>query len=166
MPAGERAAAAVERSDAVRDGMPVEATGDLIDVPLIAVAHARSGDKGDSSNIAIFCRRPEFVDHLRTILTPDAIAAQFAGTVEGPVVRYEAPGLSAFNFVLDRALGGGGMASMRIDFQGKAYGQRALEMIVPVPASWPLKSPAPSSDVSSTTSVRTSASEARPITRT
>jgi hypothetical protein len=73
---------------------------------------------------------------LRTVLTTERIASQFAGLVQGPVVRYEAPGLSAFNFVLENALGGGGMASLRIDAQGKAYGQRALEMRVSVPASW------------------------------
>ena len=111
-------------------------TEPMVEVPLLQVAHARSGDKGDSSNIAIYCRKPEYAAHLRSVLTPERIAAQFRGLVEGPVVRYEAPGLSAFNFVLEKALGGGGMASRRIDPQGKAYGQRALEMMVPVPASW------------------------------
>ncbi len=108
----------------------------MVEVPLLSVAHARSGDKGDSSNIAIFCRKPEFMEHLRAVLTPERIAAQFPGLVQGPVVRYEAPGLSAFNFVMENALGGGGMASMRIDPQGKAYGQRALEIRVPVPVAW------------------------------
>ncbi len=108
----------------------------MAEVSLLAVAHARSGDKGDSSNIAIFCRKPEYMGHLRTVLTPERIASQFAGLVLGPVMRYEAPGLSAFNFVLENALGGGGMASLRIDAQGKAYGQRALEMQIPVPISW------------------------------
>ena len=108
----------------------------MVEVPLLQVAHARSGDKGDSSNIAIFCRKPEYTGHLRTVLTPERVAAHFSGVVEGPVVRYEAPGLSAFNFVMEKALGGGGMASLRIDAQGKAYGQRALEMFVPVPVSW------------------------------
>ena len=112
------------------------ATGDQVEVPLMRVAHARSGDKGDSSNIAIFCRQPHYVDHLRSILTPERIAAHFAGTVAGRVRRFEAPGLNAFNFLLEEALGGGGMASNRIDPQGKAYGQRALEMLVSVPASW------------------------------
>ena len=65
-----------------------------------------------------------------------SIAAHFTGTVAGRVRRFEAPGLNAFNFLLEEALGGGGMASNRIDPQGKAYGQRALEMMVPVPASW------------------------------
>jgi hypothetical protein len=115
---------------------PTIAHGAMVDVPLIAVAHARSGDKGDSSNVAIFCRRPEYVDHLRTLLTPERIADHFAGTVDGPVERFEAPGLHAFNFLIDNALGGGGMASRRLDAQGKAYGQRALEMTVSVPKAW------------------------------
>lgn len=111
---------------------------DWIDVPLARLAHARSGDKGDSSNIAIYCRDPRHLDHLRRVLTPGRLAAHFAGTVAGPVQRFEAPGLGAFNFLIAEALGGGGMASMRIDPQGKAYGQRALEMRVPVPREWGL----------------------------
>lgn len=107
-----------------------------VTVPLARVAHARSGDKGDASNIAVFCRRPEFVALLRGQLSAERVLAHFAGQVEGPATRYEAPGLHAFNFVLERALGGGGMASMRIDPQGKAYGQRLLEMPVSVPANW------------------------------
>ena len=133
--AGDGAAHARPSADDPGVTQPV----DTVDVPLRAVAHARSGDKGNSSNIAIFCRRPEYVDHLRRVLTPQRIAAHFRGSVDGPVARYEAPGLHAFNFVLDNALGGGGMASLRLDAQGKAYGQRALEMIVPVPRSWPLR---------------------------
>jgi hypothetical protein len=105
-------------------------------VPLLQLAHARSGDKGNSSNIAIFLRRPEYREHLAAWLTPERVAQHFKGTVHGPVTRYEAPGLHAFNFVLEDALGGGGMASMRIDPQGKAYGQRLLEILVPVPAAW------------------------------
>jgi hypothetical protein len=109
---------------------------DTVDVELRQVAHARSGDKGNSSNIAIFSRRPEYLPWLRAVLTPARMAAHFAGSVTGPVVRHEAPGLRALNFVLDNALGGGGMASLRLDAQGKAYGQRALEMRVPVPRRW------------------------------
>jgi hypothetical protein len=119
-----------EQPAAQADGEP------MVKLPLIRVAHARSGDKGDASNIAIFCRRPEYMRHLGTVLTSQSLAAHFSGLVEGPVVRYAAPGLSAYNFVLDNALGGGGMASLRLDAQGKAYGQRALEMIVSVPAAW------------------------------
>ena len=99
------------------------------------LALARSGDKGNSSNIAIIARKPDYVPLLRRVLTPERMAAHFAGLVHGPVQRFEAPGLNAFNFLLEDALGGGGMASRRIDPQGKAYGQMALEMMVPVPQS-------------------------------
>jgi hypothetical protein len=112
------------------------AEGATAHVPLLHLAHARSGDKGDSANIAVFCRRPEYRDHLAAWLTPERVAAHFAGSVAGQVTRYEAPGLQAFNFVLEEALGGGGMASMRIDALGKAYGQRLLELQVPVPPAW------------------------------
>lgn len=108
----------------------------MAEVPLLAVAHARSGDKGDFSNVAIFCREPRFYPRLKEELTAGRLAAHFAGVVEGPVERFEAPGLHALNFLMHRALGGGGMASRRIDAQGKAYGQRALEMRVRVPAEW------------------------------
>ena len=108
----------------------------MMEVPLLRVAHARAGVKGNSSNIAIFCRKPEYVDHLRAVLTPERIADHFKLVADGPVERFEAPGLHAFNFLIQSALGGGGMASPRIDPQGKAYGQRALEMIVPIPRAW------------------------------
>ena len=107
----------------------------MIEVDLIKLAFARSGDKGDSSNIAIIARRPEFVASLRAALTSERVAQHFSGSVTGKVIRFEAPGLNAFNFLLFDALGGGGMASRRIDPQGKAYGQRALEIRISVPES-------------------------------
>lgn len=113
-------------------------SGPMVDVPLIRLAHARSGDKGDSSNIAVICRDPRYWEHLRRVLTAQRMAQHFEGTVHGPVSRFEAPGLYALNFLMDQALGGGGMASMRIDPQGKAYGQRSLEMLVPIPLAWGL----------------------------
>jgi hypothetical protein len=113
-------------------------SGPMVDVPLIRLAHARSGDKGDSSNIAVICRDPRHWEHLRRVLTAQRMAQHFEGTVHGPVSRFEAPGLYALNFLMDQALGGGGMASMRIDPQGKAYGQRSLEMLVPIPLAWGL----------------------------
>jgi hypothetical protein len=108
-------------------------TGPLIKVPLIRLAFARSGDKGDAANIAIIARRPDYVPWLRREVTEARIAAHFQHLITGPVQRFEAPGLHAFNFLLHNALGGGGMASLRIDPQGKAYGQMALEMVVNVP---------------------------------
>ncbi|MDB5914963.1 MAG: terpene utilization protein AtuA [Ramlibacter sp.] len=110
--------------------------GPLVEVALSRVAHARSGDKGDTSNVAILCRDPRFYAHLGRELTCERMRAHFGDAVQGPVERFEAPGLGAFNFVMQNALGGGGMATRRIDALGKAYGQRALEMRVQVPAHW------------------------------
>jgi hypothetical protein len=104
-----------------------------VEVPLMRLALSRSGDKGDTVNIAIIARDPAYVAVLREELTPDRVALHFRHLVEGPVRRFEAPGLHAFNFLLENALGGGGMSSLRIDSQGKAYGQMALEMLVKVP---------------------------------
>jgi len=107
-----------------------------IDVPLGRLAYARSGDKGDSSNIAIIAREPRYLPLLRRELTCERIVRHLGHLVSGPAERFEAPGLHALNFVIANALGGGGMASLRIDPQGKAYGQMALEMIVAAPQSW------------------------------
>jgi hypothetical protein len=107
--------------------------GETIDVPLLRLALARSGDKGDSANIAVIARDPAYLPVLRRELTPARVAAHFAHLATGTVRRFEAPGLGAFNFLLHNALGGGGMASLRIDPQGKAYGQMVLEMMIPVP---------------------------------
>jgi hypothetical protein len=143
IPAGVNARAAT--ADAAPSVVPDRADpadpADSVLVPLIAVAHARSGDKGNTSNVAIFCRKPEFYAHLAAILSAGRIADHFRQVADGPVVRYEAAGLCAFNFVIENALGGGGMASARIDPQGKAYGQRALEMLVPIPRSWGIGMP-------------------------
>ena len=104
--------------------------------PLRQLAWARSGDKGNRANIAIIARKPEYLPFLRREVTVDRLLAHFAQQVEGPAERFEAPGLNALNFLVGDALGGGGMASMRIDPQGKAYGQMALEMELDVPADW------------------------------
>jgi hypothetical protein len=110
---------------------PEAIPGATIQVPLIRLA--RSGDKGDSANVAIIARDPAYVPLLRRELTPERIAAHFQHLVAGPVQRFEVPGLHAFNFLLQNALGGGGMSSLRIDPQGKAYAPMALEMLVAAP---------------------------------
>jgi acyclic terpene utilization AtuA family protein len=104
--------------------------------PLSLIAYARSGDKGNSVNIAIIARDPKYLPLLRRELTPDRIVAHLGHLVVGPAERFEAPGIHALNFVISDALGGGGMASLRIDPQGKAFGQMALEMTIRVPISW------------------------------
>ncbi len=108
----------------------------MVDIPLRRLAYARSGDKGNSSNIAIIARKPEYMALLRREVTPERIVAHLGHLVGGPAERFEAPGLNALNFLISNALGGGGMASPRIDPQGKAYGQMTLEMTIPVPRSW------------------------------
>jgi hypothetical protein len=102
------------------------------------MAYGRSGDKGDSVNIAILARRPEFLPVLDEALTADAVAAYFGHLVTGPVERFPWPGLGGFNFVLQGALGGGGVASLRHDPQGKAFAQMLLDMVLDVPEAWTL----------------------------
>ena len=102
-------------------------------VPLWRAAHGRSGDKGNSANIAVLARHAELLPVLRAQLTAEAVADYFAHLAEGPVTRYEWPGLTGFNFVLERALGGGGTGSLRHDPQGKAYAQLLLDFPLKVP---------------------------------
>lgn len=106
------------------------------EVPLIRLAWARSGDKGDISNIGVIARRPEWLPLLRSEVTEASVAQYLQHLVRGPVTRYEVPGIHAFNFVCEQALGGGGMASLRNDPLGKGMGQILLSMPVRVPAHW------------------------------
>jgi hypothetical protein len=106
---------------------------DAVEVPLVRLAWARSGDKGDISNIGVIARRPELLPLLRAQLTPTRVAQWLAHLVQGPVTRHEVPGIHAFNFVCEQALGGGGMASLRNDPLGKGMAQILLSMPVRVP---------------------------------
>jgi hypothetical protein len=124
----------VEPSSAPLDSDAIdEDAGDTVEVPLARLALARSGDKGDTANIAVIARDPAYVPTLRRELTAERVLASLAHLVAGPAQRFEAPGLHAFNFLLQHALGGGGMASLRIDPQGKAYAPMALEIPISVP---------------------------------
>lgn len=114
---------------------PAGATREL---PLIALAWARSGDKGDSSNIGVIARRPEWLPLLRAQLTEARVAGWLAHLVRGPVTRYEVPGIHAMNFLCTQALDGGGMASLRNDPLGKGMAQILLTMPLRVPADWPV----------------------------
>ncbi|RPH67739.1 MAG: DUF1446 domain-containing protein [Burkholderiales bacterium] len=107
-----------------------------IEVPLIRIAYGRSGDKGDTSNIGLIARRPELLPVLREQVTAERVASFLGHLVEGPVTRYEVPGIGALNFVCERALGGGGMASLRNDPLGKGMAQMLLAMPVKVAPQW------------------------------
>ncbi|MEM7540631.1 MAG: acyclic terpene utilization AtuA family protein [Pseudomonadota bacterium] len=105
-------------------------------VPLIKIAHGRSGDKGNSANVSLLARRQEFVGVLEHQVTEARVSAYFSHLVKGPVTRFAWPGLNGYNFVLEQALGGGGIASLRYDPQGKALAQMLLDLEVWVPAEW------------------------------
>jgi hypothetical protein len=91
-----------------------------IDVPLYRLAHARSGDKGNRSNIALICRDPRFYSTIAEQITAERVAAHLAARLPRQVTRYELPKLAAFNFVLDDVLEGGVNASLGLDGHGKA----------------------------------------------
>lgn len=110
--------------------------GPLATVPLIAVAHGRSGDKGDIGNIGILARKPEYLPWIRRAATAEAVRRYFAHFLRGEVERFEWPGLDGFNFLLHQGLGGGGIASLRHDPQGKALAQIMMDFPVEVPAGW------------------------------
>jgi hypothetical protein len=97
------------------------------------LAHARSGDKGNRANIGVVAFDGECYAWLREHLTDAAVAGYFRPMGIGPVRRYALPNLHAFNFVIDRALGGGASRSLRLDTQGKALGTALLELRVPAP---------------------------------
>jgi hypothetical protein len=100
---------------------------------LFRIAHGRSGDKGDTVNIGVIARRPEFYPFLVETLTPERVRRHFHGLVRGGVERFELPNLHALNFLLHEALGGGGTVSLMTDAQGKTYSTAMLRMIVELP---------------------------------
>jgi hypothetical protein len=97
------------------------------------IAHARTGDKGDTSNISVICYEPGDFAFLAEHLTVERVREQLAGTVQGKVTRYELPGLGALNFVLEGALGGGVTRSLALDIHGKSLSSSLLELELPEP---------------------------------
>ena len=123
----------------VRPAVPVTTSSEkLVDVPLVALAYARSGDKGNKANIGVIARKPEYLPYIYAALTEQAVALRFAHFIQSsasaPVERYLMPGCYGINFLLHDVLGGGGMASLRNDSQGKGYGQLLLDAQIPVSA--------------------------------
>ena len=108
---------------------------DEIEIQLIHVAHARSGDKGNTSNIGVIARHPDLLPVLREQLSEEAVAKYLAHLVKGKVTRHDVPAIHAFNFVCEEALDGGGMASLRNDPLGKGMGQILLSMPILVSKS-------------------------------
>lgn len=102
-------------------------------VPLVDLAHARSGDKGDTANVGVIVYDAKHYDLIREQLTPERVKAHFGEMVKGDVERYELPRLGALNFLLHGALGGGGTMSLMNDAQGKVFSSALLRMEVEVP---------------------------------
>ena len=102
-------------------------------VTLGQLAHARSGDKGDTANIGVIARAPEVYDWLAATLTAEKVKAYFTGICEGEVERHEVPNLHALNFLLGESLGGGGTVSLRLDAQGKTLSHALLAMELDAP---------------------------------
>jgi hypothetical protein len=102
-------------------------------VRLADIAHARSGDKGDTANVGVIAMRREWYLLLARELTRDRVAAHFRGMITGEVERFELPNLDALNFLLHGALGGGGTLSLKTDAQGKVFSTALLRLLLDVP---------------------------------
>jgi hypothetical protein len=107
----------------------------VVEAPLMRIAHARSGDKGDMANIGLIGRSAACYVWMRENVTAERVKAWFEGIAEGEVHRYLVPNLWALNFLLERSLGGGGTVSLHIDAQGKTYSQALLRCRVSIPAA-------------------------------
>ncbi|ABM57861.1 AtuA-related protein [Verminephrobacter eiseniae] len=105
-------------------------------VQLQHLAHARSGDKGDIANIAVFAYEPEFYPLLKAQLTAERFKAFYQGAITGQVLRYEVDNLDALNFVCHGALGGGVSRSLCLDNYGKALSAAVLGFEVALPEAW------------------------------
>ena len=116
---GQKAKAAVGRSKART-------------VRLLELAHARSGDKGDTANVGLIARKPEHYPVLVKQVTAARVARHFKGLIKGPVERFELPNLQALNFLLHGALDGGGTISLKTDAQGKVFSTALLRMKIEV----------------------------------
>ncbi|HVR98267.1 MAG TPA: hypothetical protein VMW27_16750 [Thermoanaerobaculia bacterium] len=102
-------------------------------VPLYRVAYARSGDKGDASNVGLIATRPEIYELIRQQVTAERVKEHFRDVCRGGVERYELPNILGLNFILHDSLGGGGTESLKNDAQGKTHAQGLLQMEIDVP---------------------------------
>ena len=111
-----------------------ERKSSMVRVRLVDIAHARSGDKGDTANVGVIALKPEWYDLVARHLTLERVGIHFHGVIDGAVERFELPNLLALNFLLHGALDGGGTLSLKTDAQGKVYSTALLRMVLDVPA--------------------------------
>lgn len=100
----------------------------MAEIYLNQIAHGRSGDKGDTSNVCVFARSPEYYDIIKREVTVEKVRDYFGDMVKGDIIRYEVPSLQGFNFVMQHALGGGATHSLRLDTLGKSMGSAFMRM--------------------------------------
>ena len=103
-------------------------------VKLLKIAHGRSGDKGNGSNVGIIARHPDIYPFLQEQLTADRVKEHMKHVCKGEVERFELPNIGALNFILNESLGGGGTVSLKLDAQGKTHASQVLRMDIDVPA--------------------------------
>jgi len=101
-------------------------------IQLVQIAHARSGDKGDTGNVGLIARKAEYFPILRKYVTAERVKKHFDGIALGPVERFELPNILALNFLLHNALGGGGTVSLKNDAQGKTLSSALLRMTIDI----------------------------------
>ena len=99
-------------------------------IQLIQIAHARSGDKGDTGNVGLIARKPEYYPLIRKYVTAGKVKGHFEGICLGDVQRFELPNIYALNFLLHNSLGGGGTVSLKNDAQGKTLSSALLRMTI------------------------------------
>lgn len=102
-------------------------------VYLLDLAHGRSGDKSDTSNVCVFAKTPEIYHFLKQNLTEAKVKEHFGDIVKGDIIRYDVDSLEGFNFVMHHALGGGATMSLRMDSLGKSMGSAFMRMTIDVP---------------------------------
>ncbi len=102
-------------------------------IKLIDIAHGRSGDKGDGSNVGIIARHPDVYPFLKENLTAQRVKEFMKHICKGEVERFELPNIGALNFVLHNSLGGGGTVSLKLDAQGKTHASQLLRMDIEIP---------------------------------
>lgn len=99
---------------------------------LYDIAHGRSGDKGDTSNVCVFARKPQYYEIIKREVTSESLKEYFGDMVRGDIIRYEVESLSGMNFVMHHALGGGATMSLRLDSLGKSMGSAVMRMRIRV----------------------------------
>lgn len=107
-------------------------------IQLVKLAHARSGDKGDTANVGIIALKPEYYEILKSQLTAERVKEHYGDMVKGKVERFEMKNICALNFLLHNALGGGGTLTLKHDAQGKTFSTSFLRMEIEVDDSFEL----------------------------